>query len=76
MELASLIVVLAIALAVIFFIGNAVRVIRQQRVGIVERLGKFRRTLEPGPIWWCRCLTRSATTWTCGRTSYRSRRKV
>ena len=49
MELASLIVVLAIALAVIFFIGNAVRVIRQQRVGVVERLGKFKRTLEPGP---------------------------
>ena len=49
MELASLIVVLAVALAVIFFIGNAVRVIRQQRVGVVERLGKFRRTLEPGP---------------------------
>jgi regulator of protease activity HflC (stomatin/prohibitin superfamily) len=48
-DLASLIVVLAIALAVIFFIGNAVRVIRQQRVGVVERLGKFRRTLEPGP---------------------------
>jgi regulator of protease activity HflC (stomatin/prohibitin superfamily) len=48
-ELASLIVVLAVALAVIFFIGNAVRVIRQQRVGVVERLGKFRRTLEPGP---------------------------
>jgi regulator of protease activity HflC (stomatin/prohibitin superfamily) len=48
-DLASLIVVLAIALAVIFFIGNSVRVIRQQRVGIVERLGKFRRTLEPGP---------------------------
>src|SRR4029450_4490343 len=35
--------------AVIFFIGNAVRVIRQQRVGIVERLGKFKRTLEPRP---------------------------
>jgi regulator of protease activity HflC (stomatin/prohibitin superfamily) len=48
-DLASLIVVLAVALAVIFFIGNAVRVIRQQRVGVVERLGKFRRTLEPGP---------------------------
>jgi regulator of protease activity HflC (stomatin/prohibitin superfamily) len=48
-DLASLIVVLAVALAVIFFIGNAVRVIRQQRVGVVERLGKFKRTLEPGP---------------------------
>ena len=33
----------------IFFIGSAIRVIRQQRVGVVERLGKFKRTLEPGP---------------------------
>ena len=49
MDLASLIVVLAVALAVIFFIANSVRVIRQQRVGVVERLGKFKRTLEPGP---------------------------
>ncbi len=49
MDIASLIVVVAIALAVIFFIGNAIRVIRQQRVGVVERLGKFKRTLEPGP---------------------------
>ena len=48
-DIAQLIVTLAIALAVIFFIGNAVRVIRQQRVGLVERLGKFNRTLEPGP---------------------------
>ncbi|HZA32051.1 MAG TPA: SPFH domain-containing protein, partial [Propionibacteriaceae bacterium] len=47
--MASLIVALVIALAVIFFIANAVRVIRQQRVGLVERLGKFHRTLEPGP---------------------------
>ena len=49
MDIATLIVVLAITLAVIFFIGNAIRVIRQQRVGVVERLGKFKRTLEPGP---------------------------
>jgi regulator of protease activity HflC (stomatin/prohibitin superfamily) len=48
-DIATLIVVLAVALAVIFFIANAVRVIRQQRVGVVERLGKFKRTLEPGP---------------------------
>ncbi len=49
MDPASLVVTLVIALAVIFFIANAVRVIRQQRVGVVERLGKFKRTLEPGP---------------------------
>ena len=33
----------------IFFCAAAIRVIRQQRVGVVERLGKFNRTLEPGP---------------------------
>jgi regulator of protease activity HflC (stomatin/prohibitin superfamily) len=48
-DLSSLIVTLVIALAVIIILGNAVRVIRQQRVGVVERLGKFNRTLEPGP---------------------------
>ena len=49
MDIGTLIVTIAIALAVVFFLGNAIRVIRQQRVGVVERLGKFKRTLEPGP---------------------------
>ena len=49
MDIATLIVAIAIVLAVIFFIVNSIRVIRQQRVGVVERLGKFKRTLEPGP---------------------------
>lgn len=34
---------------VVVLLGSAIKVIRQQRVGVVERLGKFRRTLEPGP---------------------------
>ena len=33
----------------IFILASSVRVIRQQRVGMVERLGRFNRTLEPGP---------------------------
>ncbi len=45
----TLIVVIAAILALVFVLGNSVRVIRQQRVGVVERLGKFKRTLEPGP---------------------------
>ena len=49
MDIPSLIVALVIALAVIFFIASAVKVIRQQRVGLIERLGKFHRALEPGP---------------------------
>ena len=49
MDFTSLIVTLIIALAVVFFIASTVKVIRQQRVGLVERLGKFNRQLDPGP---------------------------
>ena len=49
MDPASLIVTLIIALAVVFILASSVKVILQQRVGVVERLGKFKRTLEPGP---------------------------
>ncbi len=49
MEPTTLIVSLVIALAAIFILANSIKVIRQQRVGVVERLGKFKRTLEPGP---------------------------
>ena len=49
MDSTSLIVALVVALAVIFILASSIRVIRQQRVGMVERLGRFNRTLEPGP---------------------------
>jgi regulator of protease activity HflC (stomatin/prohibitin superfamily) len=45
----TLIVSLVIALAAIFILANSIKIIRQQRVGVVERLGKFNRTLESGP---------------------------
>jgi regulator of protease activity HflC (stomatin/prohibitin superfamily) len=45
----SLIIAVIVAIAVIFIIASSVKVIRQQRVGMVERLGRFQRTLEPGP---------------------------
>jgi len=45
----SLIVAIVIALAVVFIVASAVKVVRQQRVAVVERLGRFKRTLEPGP---------------------------
>jgi regulator of protease activity HflC (stomatin/prohibitin superfamily) len=48
-DVATLIVAIVIALAVIIILSSAVKVVRQQRVGVVERLGKFNRTLEPGP---------------------------
>ena len=40
---------LLLAVVVVTIMLRSVRVIRQQQVGVVERLGKFRRTLEPGP---------------------------
>jgi regulator of protease activity HflC (stomatin/prohibitin superfamily) len=46
LALIAWIVVLAVVVTVLV---RSVRVIRQQQVGVVERLGKFRRTLEPGP---------------------------
>jgi regulator of protease activity HflC (stomatin/prohibitin superfamily) len=49
MDLAVLIVIVAVAVAVALFLGATIKVIRQQQIGVVERLGKFHRLLEPGP---------------------------
>lgn len=49
MSAAGLIVLVIAVIALVVLLGSAIRVIRQQRVGVVERLGKFQRTLEPGP---------------------------
>ena len=49
MDIAGLIVLIVAVVLVVFVLGNSIRVIRQQRVGVVERLGKYRRNLEPGP---------------------------
>jgi regulator of protease activity HflC (stomatin/prohibitin superfamily) len=49
MDLAVLIAIVVVALAVALFLASTIKVIRQQQIGVVERLGKFQRTLEPGP---------------------------
>lgn len=49
MNIAAVIVLIAAVLAILVILNSAVRVVRQQRVAVVERLGKFNRTLEPGP---------------------------
>ncbi|MGO1975441.1 MAG: SPFH domain-containing protein [Propionibacteriaceae bacterium] len=40
---------IALVALVVIFLFSAVRFIRQQRVAVVERLGKYHRTLDPGP---------------------------
>lgn len=49
MEYVFAILWVLIAIVAVTILLRSVRVIRQQQVGVVERLGKFRRTLEPGP---------------------------
>src|SRR3954466_14571477 len=45
---AGLIVLLVIAFFVLLVIGRTVRIIPRARAAVVERLGRFSRTLEPG----------------------------
>jgi regulator of protease activity HflC (stomatin/prohibitin superfamily) len=48
MALAALIVLLAVALFVLLTLWRTIRVIPQARAGVVERLGRYSRTLTPG----------------------------
>ena len=45
----GIILAIIIALVVIIILMRSVRVIRQQQVAVVERLGKFHRTMDSGP---------------------------
>jgi regulator of protease activity HflC (stomatin/prohibitin superfamily) len=46
--MAALIVAIVLALFAVVVVASSVRIIRQARVGIVERWGKYRATLAPG----------------------------
>jgi regulator of protease activity HflC (stomatin/prohibitin superfamily) len=46
--MAGIIVAAVIAIVVLFTIARGVRIIPQARAGIVERLGRYQRTLDPG----------------------------
>ncbi|MCW5951770.1 MAG: SPFH/Band 7/PHB domain protein [Propionibacteriaceae bacterium] len=48
-EALMIIVWILVAAIVVSVLVRSVRVIRQQQVAVVERLGKFRRTLDSGP---------------------------
>jgi regulator of protease activity HflC (stomatin/prohibitin superfamily) len=45
---AGLIVLLAVALVVLVTLARSIRIVPQARAGVVERLGRYLRTLEPG----------------------------
>jgi regulator of protease activity HflC (stomatin/prohibitin superfamily) len=46
--MAGLIVLLVIAFVVLLVLARTVRIVPQARAGVVERLGRFSRTLDPG----------------------------
>src|ERR671932_90279 len=46
--MAALIVLIVIAVVVLITIGQGVRIVPQARAGIVERLGRYHRTLDAG----------------------------
>jgi regulator of protease activity HflC (stomatin/prohibitin superfamily) len=48
MELLFALIVAAIALLVVVTLGKMVRIVPQQRMDVVERLGRYKRTLGPG----------------------------
>jgi regulator of protease activity HflC (stomatin/prohibitin superfamily) len=45
---AGLVVLLVIAFLVLLVVGKTIRIIPQARAAVVERLGRFNKTLEPG----------------------------
>src|SRR4051794_3086430 len=45
---AALIVLLVVAAVVLFTLARTIRIIPQARAGVVERLGRYSRTLTPG----------------------------
>ncbi|MEJ7750773.1 MAG: SPFH domain-containing protein [Thermoleophilaceae bacterium] len=46
--MAAIIVLIVVAVVVLVTIAQGVRIVPQARAGIVERLGRYQRTLEPG----------------------------
>jgi regulator of protease activity HflC (stomatin/prohibitin superfamily) len=46
--LEALIVLIVVAVVVLFTLSRGIRIIPQARAGVVERLGRYQRTLDPG----------------------------
>ena len=44
----NFIIIIVLIVAIIIFVKGSIKIIPQERIGIVERLGKFHQTLNPG----------------------------
>ena len=52
--MATLIVLIVVAIVVLFTLARGIRIVPQARAGIVERLGRYHRTLDAAWRWSCR----------------------
>ena len=46
--MAALIVLIVVAVVVLFTLSRGIRIVPQARAGVVERLGRYQRTLDAG----------------------------
>src|SRR4051795_13071077 len=46
--MAGLIVLIVVGVFILFVLARSIRIVPQARAGIVERLGRYQRTLAPG----------------------------
>ena len=69
-----LIVILIVAILVLAMLARTVRIVPQARARVVERLGRYQRTLDPGLRSSSRSSTGRARSSTCANRSSRSRR--
>ena len=71
----AIIALLVIALLVIIVLAKSVTIVPQAQAKVIERLGRYSRTLSPGPEpSWCRSSTACGRPSTCASRSSPSRR--
>ena len=75
MEAVIGVLIIVIVVFAIVTLLRSVRIVPQQRMDVVERLGKYKRTLSArASTCWSPSSTRYAARWTCASRSSRSRR--
>ena len=65
LEIFLIILAVGVVLLIVVTLSKSVRVVQQQRMDVVERLGRYHRTLRPGLNVLMPYLDRSAPRWTC-----------
>ena len=72
-QIGTLVVVGVVILFVVITLAKAVRIVPQANCGLVERLGRYHRTLTRGSRCWCPTSTASDRSSTCASRSSPSR---